>query len=487
MSSLVEERALARDVAAIGPVEAGQSGPELARRVAGTALFLGLAGSALFDRAFGVVGVPGAPLYVTEIVLGLGLLFLVLTPRPLDGLFANRWLAPLALIAFGSWGALRLAGSFDQPLFDALRDSALVYYCLFAFVAYGLTRHDPRFRPAALIETYGRFVPVLLLVAPIRILFASLPSLMDLGPTVPGSDVGFLGGHRPGNLSIQIGLAVVFLAVSRRRTAPTVAGIIGGLMMILVLGTQNRGGMLAAVAVIVVAYLLWGRRVRLRLAAVAAVLAALLVVAWSLNLKIEAGPREVSVAQLVENVESLTGRQPEGGSDQQLADTVDFRSVLWERAGQYTAANDKMETGWGFGMNLGARFLPTHEDQDLRSPHNSHLDILFRLGIVGLALWITVLVAWGWRVGGVARRLRPPASDRPEGRVALFAMALVGGALTNAFLDPTLEGPVAAIWFWCAIGFGMAAWVDASRAGRQPLAADERDPYDGVAASSDYR
>jgi O-antigen ligase len=425
--------------------------------IAGTAVLLLLAGMALLDRPFGLLGVPGVPIYVTEVVLAICVAWLLVRREPLEGFASSTWIAPLAVVGFMAWGTVRLLGSMGNPILEVARDYALAYYALFALIAYALSRADRRFRPDELLRIYGRFVPVMLIVAPIRLVFASVPSLQALPPIMPGSNVPLLGGHRPGNLGVQVALAVVYLAASGRRDRMTIAGIVLGMMTILLIGTQNRGGFIAAAAVIGIAILLWGRRLRFRWGASVAVLLAMLVVAWGLNLQFSSGTRSISVSQLVANAKSLVGDTPKGSS--QLSDTEDFRSQLWTLVLNETVRTHRLENGWGFGMNLGASFLPAHGDQDLRNPHNSHLTVLVRLGIVGLGIWLVLFVSWFRRLFALAHRRRRAGargSDDERPRLAMLCAAMVAGILVNAFVDPTLETPMAAVWLWFVVGTGIA-------------------------------
>jgi O-antigen ligase len=454
----MSQATLDREAAAPAPVEGIPDRPSpYERTYTGTLVLVLLAGLALFDRPFGLLGVPGFPVYITEIVLAVGVVEIFLWRQPLHGLFRSRWLAPTMLVAYLGWGALRLATSLGYPVLDVLRDSALVYYSLFALLLYALSRVDRRFAPTELLRIYGRFVPWLLVIAPIRLVFAVIPSLQALPPVMPGSDVPFLGGHRPGNLGVQVGLAVVFLAANGRRNRATVAGIILGLMTIMLVGTQNRAGAIAAVVVIGVAMLLWGRRLRFRWLATFAIIVGVGLVAWGLDLHVSDGVREISVGQLMANAKSIVGI--EGQDTSQLSDTESFRSQLWTDVLRATDRANLTENGWGFGPNLGSDFLPPGaNDQALRNPHNSHLTILVRLGLVGALIWALLMVTWFWRVAGLARRrIRVPAAQVPAvNRMALLCSAAVAGILVNAFFDPTLESPMAAVWLWSVIGLGMA-------------------------------
>jgi hypothetical protein len=449
-------------------------GDLLVMRIAGGLLLFLLAGLALFDKGFGYVGVPGVPLYISEITLGFGLLFIVLTPGSLRGFWRSRWLAPTMLLGWLAWGALTLGRSLSNPILDVLRDSALSYYALFALVAFALARCDPRFTPSGLLRMYGRLVPWILALSPVLLIVSSVPTLAEAGPKIPGTDVTFLGAHRPGNIGVHVAVAVVYLASSKRRDSWTVVGIVWGIMTLGLVGTQNRGGLVSGVALMIVAYALWGRRVRYHLVTVVAVLCTVGVIAWGLGLTFTAAGREISVSQLQQNIRSVISEQvaSESAAGAQLRDTEEFRQQLWSLVLDATVAQGKLENGWGFGINLGSSLLPGHEDQDLRNPHNSHLTVLVRLGIVGLAIWIVMFLSWLTRVGRRARdaarhRLGP---DDATGRLALLLVAMVTGMLVNAYADPSLETPMVAVWLWTAFGFGVAA-IQLERTRRAPARA----------------
>ena len=167
---------------------------ELGTTVAGTLLLLYLAGLALFDQTFARLGVPGVPVYPSELVLAVGVFFLVTRRHPFRGVRTGRWMAPVLLALFLAWGLVKLLTSLHYPVLAVVRDSALVYYALFAVVAIGLSGYDRRFSPKGLLEAYGRFVPWLMVIAPIRAVVVVVYA--QEGPTLPGSDIFILSGHR---------------------------------------------------------------------------------------------------------------------------------------------------------------------------------------------------------------------------------------------------------------------------------------------------
>jgi len=370
----------------------------------------------------------------------------------------GAWFFPIVLALYLGWGLVKILTSLHYPILDVVRDSALAYYALFAVVAVGLSSYDSRFNPPELVRLLGRFVPWFMIVAPFRLLGGTI--FENDGPALPSNpDVTFIGGHRMGNLGATIGLAVVYLASSGRKDRATIVGVVSGIVMLVFIGTQNRGGMLAGGTAILVAIVVWRRYIKLRLGWVVAILAAVIVLAWGVDFRIQTGggAREYSVNQLVLNVKSITGMDTGGQGN--VDNTIDFRETLWNRVLKRTVETGQLENGWGFGPNLGSDFLPTHEDRNLRNPHNSHMTVLARMGLVGLGIWLMLWLRWFY---GVLRRAR--AAVRPRwpvtddaGRLALLVGAGVAAILMNAYVDPTLETPMVAVPLWSMVGFGVLA------------------------------
>src|SRR4029453_8360827 len=99
--------------------------------------------------------------------------------------------------------------------------------------------------------------------------------------------------------------------------------------------------------------------------------------------------REFSATQLVANVVSLGGDDSPGN----LGGTVKGRQELWSRILDKQVADGRLVDGSGFGPNLAAE-VGYEGGKETRSPHNSHLDILARMGLVGLSLWIALWAGW---------------------------------------------------------------------------------------------
>ncbi|MGH3607907.1 MAG: O-antigen ligase family protein, partial [Pseudonocardiaceae bacterium] len=296
-------------------------------------------------------------------------------------------------------------------------------------------------------RAYAPFIVVLLLWSPIATLIAGSTS-----PTVPGTGVT-LFSHKPGNTAVAAATAIAFLWLvpthsfsNRARAALTALAIV----VILAVGTQNRGGLVAALAAIVLTGVLMGRR-RWNMAGVmvGTVLVGLLL-AWGLDARLPGGQgRYYSASQLVENVTSITQ-----GQNSALGGTVAFRDQLWAGAIDLASSRGALATGLGFGPNIAQQLgVSIGVGDPLRSPHNSHVDILARMGIFGTVLWGAFWVSWFalmlWRSSSGSLL---SAEQRGLVRVCMVGVLAI---LVNAYFDPTLESPQVGIWLWALAGLGM--------------------------------
>ena len=181
--------------------------------------------------------------------------------------------------------------------------------------------------------------------------------------------------------------------------------------------------------------------------------------ASTLSLKVPIGGlqgRDFSAQQLMANVMSLTGTGEPGN----LGGTVDGRKELWSRILAKQIADGRLIDGAGFGQNLAAEVGVYDEGKEtLRSPHNSHLHILARMGVIGLSLWIGVWVAWYWRLITACRRLARQGLQRRR-QVAVFTMMGTTAILVSSFFDPQLEGPQVAALLWTIFGIGVAVTTE---------------------------
>jgi O-antigen ligase len=413
-----------------------------------------LAGYLLLDKAFAYIHIPGTPAYVGELVLTVGSLGVLSATGYLRIPVRDEPVLAL-LAAFFLWGFIRFLPGWRAHGISAVRDFALCYYCLFAFFTVAVLARAPDLLDRWLAQL-ARFVPWLLVWLPFCL-------ILQTKLHVPG--VPFSGGvsiltYKPGDAATAALLALgsMWLFPMARSAWSRALLSIVALIVITLSATQNRGGLLGVVAGALVGLMFFPTRDRLRLivrALAATVLG--LGIAAQLSLTVPAATSEgraFSASQLVTNVLSI-----EHAASGNVAGTAAARDLLWSMIYSRQVADGKLADGFGFGLNLpyfvGDTQVGSGVSDPLRSPHNSHDDILARTGVVGLSFWIALWLGWYWQLATGCRRLASRGLHRRR-QVAVLCLMMVTATLVSAFFDPQLEGAQAAAMLWVAFGVGVA-------------------------------
>ena len=425
-----------------------------------------LGGYLLLDKAWAYIRLPGTPLYIGEMVLAVGA-FGVLAATGYLRIPVRDEPILAVLAAFFLWGFIRFLPGFRAYGIWAVRDFALVYYCLFAFFTVAALARAPDLLDRWLAQL-ARFVPWLLIWLPIAVV---LPVHVR-GLNVPFSGISVLT-HKPGNVAIAavVALGAMWLFPGTRSARSRAALSILALVAMALSATQNRGGLVGATAGGLVGLMFLPARDRLRLIVRAVAVATLgLGLAVQLSLKIPtgtSGARAFSASQLIENVTSIGGARSGG-----LAGTVAGRNVLWTLVYDQQVRAGKLVDGFGFGVNLPYLVNDTQvtgATDPLRSPHNSHDDVLARMGLIGISLWIALWLGWYWRLVMGCRRLARRGMHARR-QVGVLCLMTVTAILVSAFFDPQLEGAQIAALLWTAFGVGVAVTSFRGWFGRQTSA-----------------
>jgi hypothetical protein len=425
------------------------------------ALGLLLGGYLFFSKSFAYLHVPGTPVFVGEIVLGIGIVEVLQVRSPWRHLLAT---APVlkVLALFMAVCSVRLARDLPVYKLDAVRDSSIWYYGIFAFVVAAAAVREPTFVPR-LLRWYRQALPWYFLWAPIALVLAQVDGLAAI--SVPGTDTP-INSFRFNDIAVQLGLGLAFLwlgvdrlvAEGRQRRGDVWLSIVG-VLGVLVAASQSRGGFLAAVGMVGIAfaYLPAGRRRRLAFS-IGSGLLLMLTLVWALDLRLQGERRDVSLQQLTANLASIAGND----QSEELSGTVQWREGMWHQVLDDLLSSEAWLTGLGFGPILPERYEVdvgnTNNNpnaQPLRSVHNSHLTILARVGFPGLGLWILLWLTLAVQVLGWVRR-RPQGVRDPTAALGVWYVASVAGFLIGAYFDPSLEGPHAGIWLFTLVGLAAA-------------------------------
>ena len=162
--------------------------------------------------------------------------------------------------------------------------------------------------------------------------------------------------------------------------------------------------------------------------------------------------RPATLQQMIENVLSIFGPTSDGG----LEGSKQFRLAWWGKIVQYTVFGKYFWTGKGFGVNLAdADGFQSNLDDSLRSPHNTEMTVLARMGVPGLLLWVALQSAF---IVGLVRAIVAHRRARDQ-RIAIVAGLILAywiAMMIDTSFDPYLEGPQGGIWFWVIFGLGLA-------------------------------
>lgn len=411
-------------------------------------------GYLFFDRGFAHIHVPHASLYLAELVLIVGVVGLMVGT---DLVFRSIRFDSLVgvLILYMSYCALRTFPQFGTfGVVTTTRDASLWYYGAFSVLLIGSFLATTQL-PDRFIDVFSKVVPILTFWLPIALV---LERSGVKGPRFKYSNVALLS-HKPGNICVVAAICLlwVWLVPSARRSAwyrSTL--VVVNLLTILAGMTQTRGGGLAAlIAVSGGIALLGARRIRVLMTAV---VVSLVILAFSVttNFSYHTKHRTISASQLLQNISSVGGGQ---STNSQLSGTVTFRVDLWGEILSRQASTSHLIDGFGFGPNLAAigGLAPKPNQSkilDLRSAHNSLLDIFARTGIIGSITFVLLWSGWWRRLVMARRHARYIDDDRSRG---VMGVCLLGALaiFINSFFDPTLEGPQVDVVLFMIFALGL--------------------------------
>ncbi len=155
--------------------------------------------------------------------------------------------------------------------------------------------------------------------------------------------------------------------------------------------------------------------------------------------------RSVGFEQIKNNFSSIIG----GTTDATSEDNVVWRLVWWAKILDYSFSAPNFFIGKGLGMSLATDDDIITLDENLRSPHNFHLNIMARFGVLIFLIWTYFLI----------QLLRPLFKKQLQGKRLLIGCILLA-FLINASFDVFLEGPMGAFPFWTWVGLYLLSEED---------------------------
>jgi O-antigen ligase len=434
-------------------------------------LAVALLGYALGGKGFAYV-TPVEPIYIGEIALIVCLVGFC--GRLIGGLkllptFAHKvvffWIAAVAIYLLFSFGQYKLL---------AIRDSAVGYYGLFFFFAFGIFQNPKALRA---------FIPMLkgcVLFAYIGSFLLSTGIYHHLAYNKYWLKWIFVP-HPDAFIPLLVGGASygIIRGVSRRSLLLLAMGFVG---MLLLLMTKTAG--IFALATSFALLLVFTKRIELMVSSAAIVLIALVGIGFLFAVDSSSLRETILGSDQVQTLYELGSAQGSGNTS-----TTDWRLTWWK-----VIAEDTMRVapvfGTGMGSDITTSFLTELFGREAaaqtgrdyaRYPHSIIFTVLGRMGLLGLGLF---LLLFGFLLRFGARFARHHLRGRTEGEEGgLLPFMVFYSGLMNALVQATYEVPHGAILHWVCLGYLAAYHMRATSEENQALPVPQGVPAGLPAAS----
>lgn len=354
-----------------------------------------------------------------------------------------------ALLLWLAIGTARVLWDVRVHSFLALRDFATVYYCTFCFIAQAFAQRTEDGR-----RFHGLLLWAFALLPPIALLVESFPAFFLTQLTLGQVPIFYYKGD----------LLSTFLCGGFFLLAPptgTPAGPVGWLRRILAVASLGYGlyllsrAAMIGVGVGLVVCILARRWHTLRLAGFTLLLGLAVAIGDAAFAHVDfkqsklyaayehfASIADISGLRVYQNVEAA-----DSGSNNQ------FRTIWWRTIVRETLAQGPI-LGLGFGYDLAEGFIrefdPAMDHFTARSPHSIVVTAFGRLGVAGLAAWLTFMAVLARESLRLARRGGERSDANYDEILATHALCWV--ILVSACFGVVLEGPMGAIVFWILLG-----------------------------------
>jgi hypothetical protein len=372
--------------------------------------------------------------YLVEALWLLGILLLFMHRKKVELIWNKTTKLLLFFIAIGFIYIIRGFTKYD--IIDLIRDSFIFQYGWFVFILFLFKDKTAQiwetlffiykwFPFVALLNFILQyFVPFFETVTP----FGGIPILL----------------YKNGDMGVQLLISSLLLLFSFEKYSFKWRALLSLVITLdfLILASYSRSGIVAFLASLI-CFIYFNKdiqlqsRVRLLIKYLPIIL--LIVTPIYINIKVTENfqGRSVGFEQIKNNFSSIVG----GTTDATSENNVVWRLVWWAKIIDYSFSSPNFFIGKGLGMNLATDDDIITLDDSLRSPHNFHLNIMSRFGVLLFMIWMYFLI----------QIIKPLFKKQLQGRRLLIGCILLA-FLINASFDVFLEGPMGAFPFWTWLG-----------------------------------
>jgi hypothetical protein len=372
--------------------------------------------------------------YLVEVLWLFGILLLLMHRKKVELIWNKITKLILFFVALSFIYILRGFNKYD--IIDLIRDSFIFQYGWFVFILFlfkekldiiwetlfNIYKWFPFVALLNFILQY--FVPLFETVTP----FGGIPILL----------------YKNGDMGVQLLISTLLLLYSFENNTLKWRVLLSLVIALdfLILASYSRSGIVAFLASML-CFIYFNKdiqlqsRVRLLIKYLPIIL--LIVTPIYINIKVAENfqGRAVGLEQIKNNFSSIVG----GTTDATSENNVVWRLVWWAKIIDYSLSSPNFFIGKGLGMNLATDDDIITLDDSLRSPHNFHLNIMSRFGVLLFMIWMYFLI----------QLLKPLFKKQLQGKRLLIGCIMLA-FLLNASFDVFLEGPMGAFPFWTWMG-----------------------------------
>lgn len=377
--------------------------------------------------------------FLVEGLLVLGILLLLWERRTYEFPWNRKM---LLLVFFVSIACIYIVrGLLRYSPMDVLRDSLMLNYIAFVFIIF-LFRDQLDYLIEKLALIY-KWYPLVACCS-----FLSLSYIPFFGDFKVFGDIHLLH-YKYGDMAVHLFIATMFMlnGYIKLERRFMIANAVMIAYLFLIASSYNRAGMVSyLIAFIVFIFCTHDKVLKKQIFSLLKFVPVVILAAlpFYMSTKVEENfqGRKIGLDQLSNNITSLINPDNASGN---LNDNTVWRLAWWTKILDYTFGGEYFFNGKGLGMSLATDDDIPMADEDLRSPHNFHLNILARFGVPVFFLWLYWIFL---NLKGIRSTEQNPFQLILQVIFIMFMM--------NASFDVFLEGPMGAFPFWTFVGITYA-------------------------------
>lgn len=371
--------------------------------------------------------------YTAELILFIGVILLFYFKKDIIFIWDVRFKMLLFFITISFIYIIIFSTKYS--IIQVIRDSFIFQYSWFALIIF-LFKSEKDIIYTKIFKIY-KYFPVVAILNFILQYYVPVFTKIQLFGSIP------ILLYKNGDMAINLLASLLFLLYNqdsyKRKEILIYLFLI--LLNFLIISAYSRSGMLSFLIGFFLFYffnkdLVIKKRLKSYFKYLPLILVILIPIFKKINVKENFQGRSVGFDQLNKNITSIFSES----EDPNLDNNEIWRLIWWGKIIDYSFTPSYFFTGRGLGMSL-VTTDDVKADDDLRSPHNFHLSIMARFGVIIFCLWIFWIIT-----------LFKNYFIFNNSVLNIILLSILFAFIFNSTFDVFLEGPMGAFPFWTFFG-----------------------------------